>query len=439
MGIFEEICQKKEKILVVGLGYVGIPLAIGFSEKVDVIGFDIDKTKIDKYKNGIDPTNEVGNERIKKTALDFTCDEKCIANAKFIIITVPTPIFQDKRPDLNPVIEASKMVGRYMKKDTIIVFESTVYPGVTEDICIPILQQESGLIPGIDFSVGYSPERINPGDKQHRLKNIPKIVAGLDIETRQIIANVYRLVVEADIFEAESIKVAEAAKIAENAQRDINIAFMNELAMIFDHMNINTEDVIKAMNTKWNALNFYPGLVGGHCIGIDPYYFIYEAEKLGYNSQIISVGRRINDDMSKFVVEAVFRQLIKADISIKETNIYVLGITFKENCKDLRNSKVWDIIELLKGYYLNPMICDPTADKEEVYKEYQCCLVDVDQISDADCIVFAVAHDDFKCLSLNEVKKMYRKIETAGKVLIDIKSIFNKKEAENFGFQYWNL
>lgn len=439
MGLYEDLCCKKEKVIVIGLGYVGIPLAIEFAQKTTTIGFDIDKNKIALYKRGIDSTDEVGNEAISKTSLVFTDDEKSIEDASFIIITVPTPIYLDKRPDLNPVIEASKMVGRHIKKGSIVVYESTVYPGVTEDICIPILCQESGLTIGKDFFVGYSPERINPGDKTHRVKNIPKIVSGIDAYTCKEIAKVYKLVIEADIFEADSIKVAEAAKIAENAQRDINIAFMNELAMIFDHMNINTKEVINAMNTKWNALNFHPGLVGGHCIGVDPYYFIYEAEKLGYSSQIISAGRKINDDMSKFLVETIIKQLIRADINIKTANVYIMGITFKENCKDLRNSKVMDIINQLNGYNIKPLICDPVADAAEVYKTFNQQMVEIEKVHEADCIIFAVAHDQFKKLSLVDVGKMYQQAETKPKVIIDIKSMFNKNEAEYLGFQYWNL
>lgn len=439
MNLIENIVKKQERIMVIGLGYVGIPLAVGFAKKVKTIGFDIDQEKIKMYRNGVDPTNEVGNSAITDSSLEFTWDENCISDATFIIVTVPTPIHVDKRPNLNSVKEASRMIGRNFKKGTVVVYESTVYPGVTEDVCIPILEKESGLISGKDFKVGYSPERINPGDKQHRLNNIPKIVSGMDEETLEIIAEVYKLVIDAEIFKAKSIKVAESAKIAENAQRDINIAFMNELAMIFDHMDINTNEVINAMNTKWNALNFHPGLVGGHCIGIDPYYFIYEAEKFGYNSQIISAGRKVNDDMSKFIVEAIIKQLIKADKNIKESKVFILGITFKENCKDIRNSKVVDIIELLKSYEIEPYICDPIADKEEVNNEYKQTLTSLSNIKEADCIVFAVAHEIFKNLTFDEINKMYKSMNNNDKVMIDIKSMYDKDEAVRLGYRYWNL
>ena len=350
MSLFEKIVKKEEKIAVIGLGYVGMPIAVAFAKKVDVIGFDLNTKKIDLYKSGIDPTNEVGDDEIKRTTVDFTSDETKLREAKFHIVAVPTPINSDKTPDLSPVEGASKIVGRNLTKGSIVVYESTVYPGVTEDICIPILEKESGLKCGVDFKIGYSPERINPGDKVHRLENIIKIVSGMDEESLDEIAKVYELVIEVGVHKAGSIKVAEAAKVVENSQRDINIAFMNELAMVFDRMGIDTKEVIEAMNTKWNALGFTPGLVGGHCIGVDPYYFVYEAEKLGYHSQIILSGRKINDGMGKFVADAIIKKLILANKVVRQAKVVILGVTFKENTPDTRNSKVVDIIDNLREY-----------------------------------------------------------------------------------------
>ena len=340
MSLYKKIINGEEKIALIGLGYVGMPIAVAFAKKVKVIGFDLNKDKIQKYLNGVDPTNEVGDDAIKNTTVEFTANEKKLKEAKFHIIAVPTPVNQDKTPDLSPVIGASTIVGRNLTKGSIVVYESTVYPGVTEDVCIPILEKESGLKCGVDFKVGYSPERINPGDKVHRLENIKKIVSGMDAESLEEIANVYELVVSVGVHRASCIKVAEAAKVVENSQRDINIAFMNELAMVFDKMGIDTNEVVEAMNTKWNALGFRPGLVGGHCIGVDPYYFVYEAEKLGYHSQIISAGRKVNDGMGEFVADATIKQLVLANKVVKQAKVYILGLTFKENCPDIRNSKV---------------------------------------------------------------------------------------------------
>ena len=354
MSLYEKIVNKKEKVSLVGLGYVGMPIAVAFAKKVDVIGFDLNKAKIELYKQGIDPTKEVGDEAIKDTTVEFTSDETKLKEAKFHIVAVPTPVNQDHTPDLTPVIGASEIVGRNLTKGSIVVYESTVYPGVTEDVCIPILEKQSGLKCGEDFKVGYSPERINPGDKVHRLENIHKIVSGMDEESLEEIKNVYDLVIEVGTFPVSTIKTAEAIKVVENSQRDINIAFMNELAMVFDRMGIDTNEVVDGMNTKWNALGFRPGLVGGHCIGVDPYYFTYEAEKLGYHSQIILSGRKVNDGMGEFVADAVIKQLILAGKAPKKSKVIILCLTFKENCPGIRNSKVEDIIKRLAQYEINP-------------------------------------------------------------------------------------
>jgi UDP-N-acetyl-D-glucosamine/UDP-N-acetyl-D-galactosamine dehydrogenase len=437
MNVFDGLINKNESLCVIGLGYVGMPIAVAFAKKVNVIGFDINTQKIGLYNSGIDPTNEVGNQAIKKTKAFFTSDEKNIKKAKFHIIAVPTPINQDKTPDLNPVEQSSKIVGRNLTKGSIVVYESTVYPGVTEDICIPILEKESGLKNGVDFKVGYSPERINPGDKVHTLENIIKIVSGQDQESLDEIAKVYELVIEAGIHKASTIKVAEAAKVVENSQRDINIAFMNELAMVFDKMGIDTNEVIDAMNTKWNALRFTPGLVGGHCIGVDPYYFVYEAERLGYHSQIVLNGRKINDGMGKFIADAIIKKLINADILIKQAKVSILGLTFKENVPDIRNTKVFDIIQELKNYGAEPIIVDPYADKDEVKHEYNLTLSTIDDIKHSDALVFAVSHKEYKNLDFETIKSFYKDVNKM--ILIDIKGIFKITELKSNRFDYWRL
>jgi len=439
MSLYERIINNEEKISVVGLGYVGLPIAIAFAKKVQVVGFDIDEQKINLYKTGIDPTNEVGNDAVINTTIEFTSDSSKLKEAKFHIIAVPTPINLDKTPDLTPVISTSKTVGRNLTKGSIVVYESTVYPGVTEDICAPILEEESGLKCGIDFKIGYSPERINPGDKIHRLENIVKIVSSIDKKSLEEISKVYELVVKAGVYKASSIKIAEAAKVVENSQRDINIAFMNELAMVFDRMGIDTYEVIEAMNTKWNALKFYPGLVGGHCIGVDPYYFIYEAEKLGYHSQIILSGRKINDGMGAFVADAIIKKLVLANKIVKSSRVFILGLTFKENCPDIRNSKVYDVIRRLKEYGLRPKVVDPWANAVEAKKEYNIELIDLEEINDADCLVFAVAHDVFKNLSMEKIQEMFSSNINENNIIIDVKSIFNKQLIESQGYVYWRL
>jgi len=458
-NLYNDIINRKEKISLIGLGYVGMPIAVSFSRKVDVIGFDVNQAKIDLYKRGIDPTREVGDEAIAACTVDFTADETRLREAKFHIVAVPTPVKADHTPDLSPVIAASTTLGRNLVKGSIVVYESTVYPGVTEEICVPILERESGLKCGVDFKIGYSPERINPGDKVHRLETIVKVVSGMDEESLDIIAKVYELVVEAGVHRAESIKVAEAAKVIENSQRDINIAFMNELAIIFNRMGIDTKAVLEAAGTKWNFLKFTPGLVGGHCIGVDPYYLTYKAEQIGYHSQIILSGRRINDDMGKYVAENTVKKMIQANKPIKGANVVILGITFKENCPDSRNTRVIDIIRELKEYGVNVQIIDPVADAQEVEEEYGIQLNNFEDISGADAVIFAVAHEEFFNFSLQEIKDWYRMrydhpfdiayreiaatVDDDGKytknVLIDVKGIFDRKEAEELGYLYWRL
>ncbi|WP_215147089.1 nucleotide sugar dehydrogenase [Exiguobacterium sp. s91] len=437
MTLYNSLLKKREKISVTGLGYVGMPLAVLFSEKVDVIGFDVNESKVELYKKGIDPTKEVGDDSIKKSNVYFTSDESDLRKAKFHIVAVPTPINLDKTPNLEPVENASRMIARNLTKGSIVVYESTVYPGVTENICVPILEEISGLKCGPDFKVGYSPERINPGDKNNKLENIVKIVSGIDKDALHQISEVYKIVISAGVHEASSIKVAEAAKVVENSQRDINIAFMNELAMVFDKMDIDSTEVIEAMNTKWNALKFSPGLVGGHCIGVDPYYFIYEAERLGYHSQIILSGRKINDGMGQYIANATIKKIIEANKLVKSANVYIFGLTFKENCPDIRNSKVVDIYENLKTFGITPKIVDHYASKEEAKSVYNIDLTTIDKVENADCIIFAVAHDEYKLMDINEINKMYKKNNS--KVLIDVKSIFNVDDLEKNNIESWRL
>jgi len=439
MSLYEKIVNREEKISLVGLGYVGMPIAVAFAKKVDVIGFDLNKEKIELYKQGFDPTNEVGDDEIKKTTVEFTSDETKLKDAKFHIVAVPTPVNLDHTPDLTPVEGASRIVGRNLTKGSIVVFESTVYPGVTEDVCVPILEKESGLKCGVDFKVGYSPERINPGDKVHRLENIRKIVSGMDKESLEEIKNVYDLVIEVGTFPVSTIKTAEAVKVVENSQRDINIAFMNELAMVFDRMGIDTSEVVDGMNTKWNALGFRPGLVGGHCIGVDPYYFTYEAEKLGYHSQIILSGRKVNDGMGAFVADAVIKEMILAGKAPKNAKVAIFGLTFKENCPDTRNSKVEDIIKRLKEYDIDPLVVDPWASERDAMHEYGVTLTPLSDIKDMDCIILAVAHDEFKNMNLKEFDKYFIKADNSQKVLVDVKSIYNREDLDASGYRYWRL
>lgn len=436
MTLDQKLIQREEKLAVIGLGYVGMPLAVAFARKVDVIGYDLNSQKIALYKEGKDPTNEVGDEAVKNTTVEFTTDEEKLKEARFFIVAVPTPVNRDHTPYLGPVESASEIVGRNLTSGSIVVYESTVYPGVTEEVCVPILEQFSGLKCGKDFKVGYSPERINPGDKVHRLETITKIVSGMDEESLETIAKVYELVIDAGVYRAESIKVAEAAKVIENSQRDINIAFMNELSIMFNRMGIDTQAVLKAAGTKWNFLKFTPGLVGGHCIGVDPYYLTYRAEMLGYHSQIISAGRRINDDMGRYVARSVVKKLIEADKAVKNARVAILGVTFKENCPDTRNSKVIDIVRELEEYGIKPFVVDPEADAEEAKRLYDLDLSKAEDLKEMDAVIIAVAHDKFKTLSAESLESLYG---VGKRVLADVKGILNKDEMIRRGFVYWRL
>lgn len=435
--LYEKLLNKEESLSLVGLGYVGMPIAVEFAKRgISVIGFDLNDKKIETYKSGIDPTNEVGDEAIKNTTVEFTADEKDLRRAKFHIVAVPTPVNDDHTPDLSPVEGASRILGRNLAKGSIVVFESTVYPGVTEEICVPILEEESGLKCGVDFKIGYSPERINPGDKVHRLSTIKKIVSGMDEESLDTIAKVYEIVVDAGVHRAENIKVAEAAKVIENSQRDVNIAFMNELSMMFNKMGIDTQSVLRAAGTKWNFLKFYPGLVGGHCIGVDPYYLTYRAEELSYHSQIIAAGRRINDDMGKYIGENVVKSLIQCDKNVKHAKVAILGLTFKENCPDTRNTKVMDIVKELREYGIEPIIADPIADAAEANRLYGVSFVDVKDIHDMDAVIIAVAHTPFTELKMADIDKFFGE---GKKVIIDVKGILDRKEYTDAGYCYWRL
>ncbi len=440
MSLYQKIINNEEAVSVIGLGYVGMPIAVAFANKgVNVIGFDLNKAKIELYKSGVDPTKEVGDEAIKNTTVEFTSDEKDLRKAKFHIVAVPTPVNTDHTPDLTPVIGASEIVGRNLTKGSYVVFESTVYPGCTEDVCVPILERESGLKCGVDFKVGYSPERINPGDKVHRLENITKIVSGCDEEALATIKEVYDIVIEVGTYPVSNIRTAEAVKVVENSQRDINIAFMNELAMVFDKMDIDTNEVVDGMNTKWNALGFRPGLVGGHCIGVDPYYFTYQAEKLGYHSRIILNGRMVNDKMGKFVADAAIKNMIACGQAPKKSKVVILGLTFKENCPDIRNSKVEDIIKRFAEYEILPIVVDSWASEEEAKKEYDVSITKLEDVKDADCVIVAVAHNEFKELSICEIKKMFKKSEDSKKVFIDVKGIYSISDLKASGMKYWRL
>lgn len=440
MSLYNKIINHEEKLSLVGLGYVGMPIAVAFANKgIDVIGFDLNKAKIELYRSGVDPTKEVGDEAIKNTNVYFTYDEKDLQKAKFHIVAVPTPVNTDHTPDLTPVIGASEIVGRNLTKGSYVVFESTVYPGCTEDVCIPILEKESGLKCGIDFKVGYSPERINPGDKIHRLENITKIVSGCDDEALQVIKSVYDIVIEVGTYPVSNLRTAEAVKVVENSQRDINIAFMNELSMAFDKMDIDTNEVVDGMNTKWNALGFRPGLVGGHCIGVDPYYFTYQAEKLGYHSQIILNGRIVNDSMGRFVADATIKKMIAVGQAPKKSKVVILGLTFKENCPDTRNSKVEDIIKRLAEYEISPLVVDPWASERDAMHEYGVKLTKLEDVKDADCVIVAVAHNEFKALSLDDIKKLYKPCADEEKVLIDVKGLYDVSELKASGIKYWRL
>ncbi|MGL4799233.1 MAG: nucleotide sugar dehydrogenase [Cellulosilyticaceae bacterium] len=434
---YDSLLAKEDRLSVIGLGYVGIVLAIAFARHFDVIGFDKNIQKINAYLDGIDPTDEVGSDALLQTSMTFTSDSSMLRHAKCHIIAVPTPVNADHSPDLTPLIKASETVGTYLTPGSIVVYESTVYPGVTEDICIPLLEEKSGLICGKDFKVGYSPERVNPGDKIHTVDKIIKIVSGIDAQSLETIAKVYECIIDAGVYRAPSIKVAEAAKVIENAQRDINIAFVNELSIIFDKMHIDTLDVLKAASTKWNFLNFYPGLVGGHCIGVDPYYLTYKADLLGYQSQVILSGRHINDSMGKYVAEKVVKLLIAQDKRVKGANVGILGITFKENCPDVRNSKVVDIIHGLTEYGIHPFICDPLADILEVEATYNLSLMPFDALPILDALIIAVSHDFYKNLTFAELSPLFA--PHGSPILLDLKGILDKEQARTLGYTYWRL
>lgn len=440
MQLYNKLIKKELSLSIIGLGYVGMPIAVAFAKKgVNVIGFDLNKNKIDLYKAGIDPTREVGNDVIKSSSVYFTSDEDDLKKSRFHIVAVPTPVNSDHTPDLTPIISASEIVGRNLERGSIVVFESTVYPGCTEDVCIPILEKNSGLKCGTDFKIGYSPERINPGDKKHRLENIRKIVSGVDDEALEEIKAVYDIVIEVGTYPVSNIRTAEAIKVVENSQRDINIAFMNELAIVFHRMNIDTNEVVDGMNTKWNALGFRPGLVGGHCIGVDPYYFTYEAEKLGYHSQIILNGRIVNDSMGGYVADAAIKKMVQAGLAPQKSKVVILGLTFKENCPDTRNSKVNDIIKQLNTYGINPIVVDPWANEKDTMKEYNIKLKKIEDVKDADCIIIAVAHNEFKKLDLNTLNNLFKNTSNENKVLLDVKGLFKVEDLKKSGYQWWRL
>lgn len=438
MGLYEKLLNGEEQLSLVGLGYVGMPIAVAYAKKIKVVGFDSNEVKIDLYRRGIDPTKEVGDEAIRDTKVQFTANPEELSKCKFHIVAVPTPVHPDHTPDLSPVEGASHTLGKYLTKGSIVVYESTVYPGVTEDICKPILEQESGLKCGVDFKIGYSPERINPGDKVHRLETITKIVSGMDEETLDEVAKVYSLVALAGVYRAQSIKVAEAAKVIENSQRDINIAFMNELSMIFHKMGIDTKSVLEAAGTKWNFLKFFPGLVGGHCIGVDPYYLTYQAERMGYHSQIILSGRRINDDMGAYIANCLVKNLIAADIPVKEAKVAILGFTFKENCPDTRNTKVIDIYHELQEYGITPLVVDPQADAEEANRLYGITFRQLSDIKEMDAVIVAVSHQEFLSWKKEDLDAFFAK-NGKTKVLMDLKGMYQMQDYPSPEYSYWRL
>lgn len=438
-NIYSGLISGKEKLALVGLGYVGMPIAVEFAKHINVIGFDINEKRVNEYRNGIDSTNEVG-EAIKETTVDFTSDPTRLKEARFIVVAVPTPVNEDNSPDLRPVEGASRTVGQNLSPGTIVVFESTVYPGVTEDVCVPIIEKESGLKCGIDWKIGYSPERINPGDRVHTLTNIQKVVSGMDAESAAEIKRVYDIVIQAGTFPVSNIKTAEAVKVVENSQRDINIAFMNEVAIICDKLGIDTSEVLAGMGTKWNALGFKPGLVGGHCIGVDPYYLTNAAEKLGYHSQIILNGRQVNDSMGAYVANAAVKAMIEAGKAPKKATVVILGLTFKENCPDTRNSKVIDIIRRLEEFDIHPVVTDDWADADVAKKEYGVDLTPFDEVPKADCVIVAVGHSEYRNMSMMLLKGLFKDdLPDDEKVLIDVKSLYRMDELNASGMRYWRL
>lgn len=432
--------NKEEKIAVIGLGYVGLPLATAFAEAgINVIGFDINTDKIKEYLSGHDATKEVGDKRLQKIKnIEFTSNPEDLRKSKFHIVAVPTPILSNKTPDLRPIKGASSILGSNLMKGSIVVYESTVFPGATEDICVPILENKSGMKCGIDFKIGYSPERINPGDRIHRLENIVKITSGIDEESSEIIAQIYEKIIQAGVHKASSIKVAEAAKVIENSQRDINIAFINELSLILDKMDIDTKEVLEAAGTKWNFLKFQPGIVGGHCIGVDPYYLAYKAEELGYRAQVILAGRKTNDGMGKFIAEKTIKRMIATGRKIKGAHVMIMGLTFKEDCPDLRNSKVKDIIIELEEYGVNVSVVDPIADPKEALKEYGVRLQKYEDIKNIDAVILAVGHKLYRDLDTEHLKSFYKN-DIDKPVLIDIKDILDKNLILQQGYDFWRM
>lgn len=438
MVILEDLIKGKEKVCVIGLGYVGLPLTVLLNRRYQVYGFDINENRISELKKGYDRTREISDEELKNSTIELTSDFKKISECKVIIITVPTPVDEHNMPDLKPVKTATQTVGKYMGKGSIVVYESTVYPGLTEEECVPILEMESGLKWKKDFNVGYSPERVNPGDKEHTLDKIKKIVSGDSSAVTELLAQLYGSVVTAGIHKAPDIKTAEAAKVIENTQRDLNIALMNELSLIFNKMGIDTKEVLQAAGTKWNFLRFEPGLVGGHCIGVDPYYLTFKAQSIGYHPEVILAGRGINDYIGKYVAENTVKGLIKAGKAVKGSKVLILGLTFKENISDIRNTKVVDIYKELREYEVDIKIADPCANKEEVLHEYSIELIDdIERHNPYDAIIIAVKHKKF----MDEFDlKRYKKIsDSKHPVLIDIKGLYNKEDAIKEGFLYWRL
>jgi UDP-N-acetyl-D-glucosamine/UDP-N-acetyl-D-galactosamine dehydrogenase len=436
MVTFESLADKKDKIAVVGLGYVGLPLAVHLSRHFDVVGYDLKAERIRELKDGKDRTLEITETDLSDVHIDFTSDPSAIGRCRLIIVAVPTPIDAYRIPDLSPLRGASAVVGKVMKPGTCVVFESTVYPGATEEVCVPIMEKASGMRLGFDFTAGYSPERINPGDKEHTIDRIVKVVSGSDPATTTLLSKVYGAVVSVGVHPVSSIKVAEAAKVIENTQRDLNIALMNELAMIFDKMGIDTTEVLKAAGTKWNFLPFRPGLVGGHCIGVDPYYLTFKAESLGYHPEMILAGRRINDNMAKFIAERTVKILINSSKQVRDSRVAVMGLTFKENVPDLRNTKVVDIISELKTYGVNVVVHDPIADPDEAMAYYDIALQPLEALGRVDAVIVAVIHDSYKFMGLS---RMARLCYDGCPIVIDIKGAFDPEVAGRDEIRYWRL
>ena len=428
--------KRARSIAVVGLGYVGLPIAVEFGKQAPVIGFDINKNKIDELRRGLDRTGEVSEADLKATQVQFTSEPVDLKSADFIIVAVPTPINESLQPDLKALRMCSEMIGANMSPGTIVVYESTVYPGVTEEVCLPILEKKSGLKAGVDFKVGYSPERINPGDKEHTLAKIVKVVSAQDAESLDIVAETYGMVVKAGIHRAASIKVAEAAKVIENTQRDLNIAFVNELSVIFARLGIDTIEVLEAAGSKWNFLPFRPGMVGGHCIGVDPYYLTHKAEEVGYHPQVLLAGRRINDNMARYVARNLIRLMLNSGIDVARSTVGVMGITFKENCPDIRNSKVVDLINQLKNWNVKVVVSDPWASADEVFQEYGIPLGQINETNQVDSLVVAVGHNEYRILAPENLRPLCR---GENPVLVDAKALYNRHDAARAGFTVFRL